>query len=110
MKGNKRQKRLHMGYMRLKLSLTIFFVVSACISCAGLFRSDIETRLIAEMEGNCKKVEIKMDYEGGVYVITYTGKVSKDKCPIALIQAWKNGALIKEKEALICRCREGTGK
>ena len=96
--------------MRLKLPLAIFFAASACISCAGMFRSDIENRLISEMEGNCKQVEIKMDYDGGVYVISYTGKVSEDKCPMALIQAWKDGALIKEKEVGICRCREGKGK
>ncbi len=96
---------LQKRYMCLKLSLAIFFVVTACISCAGMFRSDIEKRLISEMEGNCTKVEVKMDYEGEVYVISYTGKVSEDKCPVASIKAWKNGALIEEKEVRICRCR-----
>lgn len=94
--------------MYFKLLFEVFFVVSSCISCASLFRSDVETRLVSEMGGNCKKVEIKMDYYDKVYVIEYTGKVSKDKCPIALIQAWKDGGLIEKKEVEICGCRKAT--
>src|SRR6266498_2965179 len=105
-----RMKVYKAGYIYLILLLAIFLMISVLISCAGVFRRDIDTRLISEMEGNCNKVEIKRDYEGGVYVITYTGRISKDKCPTALIRAWKNGGLIKEKEVEVCGCREGKGK
>jgi hypothetical protein len=71
--------------------------------------SDIETKLIAELEEDCKRVEIKMDYDQGVYVIAYTGQVSKGRCPLAMIRGWKDGRLIKEKEVEICGCREGKG-
>jgi len=53
---------------------------------------------------------IKLDYDKGVYVTTYTGKVSKDGCPIALLQGWKDERLIKEKELEICGCREAKGR
>ncbi len=89
----------------MRLIRAIFFVVPACISCAGIFRSDVEKRLISEMESNCKKVEIKMDHNGEVYVISYMGKISKNKCPLASIRAWKDSELIKKKEVEICRWR-----
>ena len=86
--------------------LFLLFVILSCVSCAGLQKGDIETKLISEMEGNCKKVEIKRDYDQSVYVIEYTGKMSKERCPVALIRAWKDGKLIQEKEVDICGCRE----
>lgn len=46
---------------------------------------NIESELISEMEENCKRVEVKMDYDGVVYVIEYTGKLAKSRCPSALI-------------------------
>ena len=66
--------------------------------------------MVSEMTGNCKKVEIKMDYDGGVYVMTYTGKVSKNGCPVALLRGWKDGSTIKEKELEICGCKEAEGR
>lgn len=99
-----------MSDLRLKLLCSLFLMVSLCISCAGLQKSGIETKLIAEMEKNCTRVTVKMDYDQGVYVIAYTGQVSKDMCPIAIIRGWKGEKLIKEKEVEICGCREGKGK
>ena len=64
-------------------------------SCGIWQKRDIEGRLISEMAENCKRVVIEMDYDNGVYVITYTGKVSKDGCPVALLQGWKDEKLIK---------------
>jgi hypothetical protein len=90
----------------MKLLFALLFMATACIACARLQRHDIEANLISEMEKNCKNVEIKMDYDQGVYVITYTGKASKDRCPIALIQGWKDGGIIEKKEVEICRCKD----
>ncbi len=69
----------------LKFLFALLLTVLTCIACASLRKRDVESNRISEMEKNCKKVEIKMDYDQKVYVITYTGKVSKDRCPIALI-------------------------
>jgi hypothetical protein len=90
----------------LKFIFALLFIVSACIACARLQKHDIEANLISEMEKNCKKVEVKMDYDQRVYVITYTGKVSKDRCPIALVQGWKDGKIIEKKEVEICGCKD----
>ena len=90
----------------LKFQFAFLFIVLTCIACASLRKHDIEANLISEMEKNCKKVEVKMDYDQGVYVITYTGKVSKDRCPMALIQGWKDGGTIEKKEVEICGCRD----
>jgi len=81
-------------------------MATVCIACARLQKRDIEASLISEMEKNCKKVEIKMDYDQKVYVITYTGKVSKDRCPIALIHGWKDDRIIGKKEVDICGCKD----
>ena len=51
-----------------------------------------------------------MDYDKGVYVMTYTGEVSKDGCPVALLQGWKDERLIKEKKLEICGCKEVKGR
>jgi hypothetical protein len=58
------------------------------------------------MGKNCKKVEIKKDYAEGVYIITYTGRVSKGRCPIALIRGWEDGGIIEKKEVEICGCKD----
>jgi hypothetical protein len=73
-------------------------------------KKGIEGVLIFEMAGNCKKVQIKRDYAQEVYVIAYTGKVSKDGCPVALIQGWKDERPVNEKEVEICECRETKDK
>jgi hypothetical protein len=90
----------------LKFLLALLFTVLTCIACASLRKSDVESKLISEMGKNCKKVEIKMDYDQKVYVITYTGKVSKEGCPKALIQGWKDGGIIEKKEVEICECKD----
>jgi hypothetical protein len=88
-------------------SWAVFLAALACLSCAGLGKSVIEAQLIAEMEGDCKKVEIKRDYQQTVYVIAYTGRMSRDRCPLALMQEWEDGRMIREKEVEICGCRDG---
>jgi hypothetical protein len=90
----------------MKFLFALLFIVSVCISCARLQKHDVEANLISEMGKDCKKVEIKRDYDQGVYVISYTGKVSKDRCPIALIQGWKDGVTIEKKEVEICGCKD----
>ncbi|MFI5295769.1 MAG: hypothetical protein ACHQ0Y_12195 [Thermodesulfovibrionales bacterium] len=90
----------------LKFLLALLFIVVALTACASLRKHDIEANLISEMEKNCKKVEVKMDYDQRVYVITYTGKVSKGRCPIALIQGWKNDGTMEKKEVEICGCKD----
>jgi len=92
--------------MGKKVFFVIFFAALACLSCAGLGKSVIEAQLISEMEGDCKKVEIKRDYKQTVYVIAYAGKISKDRCPLALIQGWEDGKISREKEVEICGCRD----
>ncbi len=90
----------------LKFLFALPFIVMTFIACARLQKHDIAANLISEMEKDCKKVEIKRDYDHGVYVTTYTGKVSKDRCPIALIQGWKDGGIIEKKEIEICGCKD----
>lgn len=90
----------------MKFLLALLFTVLTCMACAGLRGPDVDSNLISEMEKNCKKVEIKMDYDQKVYLITYTGKVSKDRCPTALVQGWKDGKIIEKKEVEICGCKD----
>ena len=90
--------------------LSILLITLTCLSCVGLRKGGVETKMISEMEGDCGKVEIKRDYDQGVYVIEYTGKMTKERCPIALMRAWKDGKLIKEKEMDICGCKEGKSR
>jgi len=99
-----------MGLKCLKFICYFFLITAVFASCAIWQKRDIEGRLISEMAGDCKKVVIKMDYDDGVYAITYTGKVSKDGCPVAFLQGWKDERLIKEKELEICGCREAKSK
>jgi hypothetical protein len=89
----------------VKFRLSLLFIVLTCIACGRLQKHDIEADLISEMERNCTKVEIKRDFDQVVYVIAYTGKVSKGRCPVALIQGWKDDKIIKKKEVEICGCR-----
>ena len=96
--------------LSVKFIFSSFLITSVLSSCATWQKKDIEGRLISEMAGNCKKVQIKRDYAQEVYVIMYTGKVSKDGCPVALLQGWKSERLIKEKELEICGCKEAKGK
>lgn len=90
----------------LKFVFSSILITSVFASCVSWQKKDIEGKLIFEMAENCKKVVIKMDYNKGVYVITYTGEVSKDGCPVALLQGWKDERLIKEKKLEICGCKD----
>ncbi len=84
----------------------LLFIAMTFIACGRLQKRDVDADLISEMERNCKKVEIKKDYDQAVYIISYTGKVSKDRCPLALIRGWKGDRLIREKQVEICGCRD----
>jgi len=96
--------------LKCTIIFSFFLITSAFASCETWQKRDIEGRLISEMAGDCKKVQIKRDYAQEVYVIMYTGKVSRDGCPVALLQGWKGERLIKEKELEICGCKEAKGK
>ena len=104
----RRESRMALRYMKFIFSSLL--ITSVLVSCGIWQKRDIEGRLISEMTGNCKKVVVKMDYDQGVYVITYTGEVSKDGCPVALLQGWKDERLIKEKKLEICGCKEAKGR
>ena len=90
----------------LKFPFGLLFIVLACIACARLQKHDVAADLISEMETNCKKIEIKRNYDQRVYIITYTGKISKGRCPIALIRGWEDGGIIEKKEVEICGCKD----
>jgi hypothetical protein len=94
----------------MKFIFSSLLITSVFASCGIWQKSDIEGRLISEMAEDCKKVVVKRDYDKGVYVIRYTGEVSKDGCPVALLQEWKNERLIKEKKMEICGCKEDKGR
>ncbi len=89
----------------LKVSVLLLFIAVTFMACGGLEKRNVDAELIAEMERNCKKVEIKKDYDQAVYVIAYTGKISKERCPLALIRGWKGDRLIEEKQVEICGCK-----
>ena len=89
----------------LKFLFTILFIAVTCLACARLEKHDVDAGLISEMEKNCKKVEIKKDYDQALFVIAYAGKVSKAGCPLALIRGWKDGQIIEERHVEICGCK-----
>jgi len=99
-----------MGLKSMKFIFSFLLITLVFASCATWQKKDIEGALVSEMAGNCKKVQIKRDHDQEVYVIMYTGKVSKDGCPVALLQGWKDEKQIKEKELEICGCRESKGR
>jgi hypothetical protein len=90
----------------VKFLFALLFILMAFSACGRLHKHDIEASLVSEMERNCRQVEIKRDYDHGVYVITYTGKISKGRCPVALIRGWEEGRTIENKEVEICGCRD----
>ena len=99
-----------MEFKCMKIIFSSLLIISVFAACVIWQKRDIEGRLISEMAENCKKVVIKMDYDKEVYVIKYTGKISRDGCPVALLQGWKDERLIKEKELEICGCKEANSK
>jgi len=105
-KMNRWRGKSHMGLKCIKIIFSSLLITLVFAGCGLWQKRDIEDRLISEMTNNCKKVVIKMDYDKGVYVMTYTGEVSKDGCPVALLQGWKDERLIKEKKLEICGCKE----
>jgi len=99
-----------MGLKCIKFIFSSLLISSLFTSCGIWQKRDIEGGLISEMAEDCKRVVIKRDYDKEVYIIKYTGKVSKDGCPVALLQGWKDERLIKEKELEICGCKEAKSK
>lgn len=99
----------HIKYKHLKFQFFLLITLT-CASCGGLSKGDIIPKMISEMEGDCRKVELKRDYGPDIYVMEYTGKMSREKCPIALVRAWRDGKLIEEKEVSICGCKGGKGR
>lgn len=94
-------------------TLVVFLAVLisfACISCATTQKQDIEGKLISAFAVNCKTVELKVDGNRDIYMITPTGRVDRNGCPIALIMGWREGTIIKEKEVEVCECREEKGR
>ncbi len=89
----------------MKFLFVLLVIVSACIACARFQKHDIAADLVSEMERNCKKVEVKRDYDHRVYVITYTGKLSKGRCPMAVVRGWEEGRTIENREVEICGCK-----
>jgi len=94
-------------------TLVVFLAVLislVCISCATTQKQDIESKLISAFAVNCKTVELKVDGNHDIFMITPTGRVDGDGCPIALIMGWREGNIIKENEVEVCECREKKGK
>jgi hypothetical protein len=78
--------------------------------CATTQKQDIESKLISAFAVNCKTVEVKTGENQEVYMITPTGRVDGNGCPIALIMGWREGTIIKEKEVEVCECGEKKNK
>ena len=95
-----------MKHARLAVLFVAVFLSFICLSCVSAHKKDIEAMLISAMAETCKTEEIKVDYDRGIYMITPTGKLSGNGCPIAVIRGWKEGRVIKEKEVEVCECRE----
>ena len=92
--------------MRTLLVFLTVLLSLVCLSCASTQKQDIESKLISAFAVNCKTVELKVDGDRDIYMITPTGRVDANGCPIALIMGWREGNIIKEKEVEVCECRE----
>jgi len=89
------------------LILGALLIVAVIVGgCATTRKQDIESKLISAFAVNCKTVELKVDEDRDTYMITPTGRVDSNGCPIALIMGWREGTIIKEKEVEVCECRE----
>jgi hypothetical protein len=95
--------------MRTIILFLAVLISFACISCATTQKQDIESKLISAFAVNCKTVEVKVE-DRDIYMITPTGRVDGNGCPIALIMGWREGNIIKEKEVEVCECREKKGR
>jgi hypothetical protein len=92
---------------RTVLVLGILIVIAAMVGgCATTQKQDIESKLISAFAANCKTVELKVDGDHDIYMITPTGRVDANGCPITLIMGWREGKIIKEKEVEVCECGE----
>ena len=89
-----------------------FLVILAVMigGCATTRKQDIESKLISAFIVKCKTVELKEDGDHDIYIITPTGRVDGNGCPIALIMGWREGDVIKQKEVEVCECREEKDK
>ncbi len=85
--------------------MAVSVILATCLSCAGTPKKDIEGMLISTFGETCKTAEIKFHGDLDIYIISPTGKVSPNGCPVAMIRGWREGRLIKEKEVEVCECR-----
>ena len=92
------------------LVLGILILIATMIGgCATTQKQDIESKLISAFAANCKTVELKVE-DHDTYMITPTGRVDSNGCPITLIMGWREGKIIKEKEVEVCECGEKKGR
>jgi len=101
------------GKMGLKTTLVLGILIAITAmsgGCASTQKQDIESKLISAFAVNCKTVELKVDGDRDIYMITPTGRVDAHGCPIALIMGWREGTIIKEKEVEVCECGEKKGR
>ena len=89
---------------------TLLVMVVMIGGCASTQKQDIESKLISAFAVNCKTVELKVDGDHDIYMITPTGRVDSNGCPIALIMGWREGKIIKEKEVEVCECSDKKGR
>jgi len=78
--------------------------------CATTQKQDIDSKLISAFAAQCKTVELKVGEDHDIYMITPTGRVDSNGCPITLMMGWREGKIIKDKEAEVCECREEKGR
>jgi len=95
---------MNQGALLIPGALLILVVMIG--GCATTQKQDIESKLISAFAVNCKTVELKADEDHDIYMITPTGRVNANGCPITLIMGWREGKVIKEKEVEVCECRE----
>lgn len=89
---------------------TLLIITVMIGGCATTQKQDIESKLISAFALNCKTVELKVDGNRDIYMITPTGRLDRNGCPLALIMGWREGTVIKEKEVEVCECSEKKGR
>ena len=99
-----------MGQVKLLILGALLIMAAIIGGCATTQKQDIESKLISAFATHCKTVELKVDEDHDIYMITPTGRVDGNGCPITLIMGWREGKIIKEKEVAVCECKEEKGR
>lgn len=94
-----------MKTMRLAVLFVMALILFVVVSCASTHKKDIESIMISAFIETCKTAEVKFHGDRDIYIISPTGKMSANGCPMALITGWSEGRVIKEKEVEVCECR-----